>query len=455
MRSGHISNCFKKVGIAGGIFAACLVMPAHAETLYFGGPCGAKDRLTIVAVGDLLFHKKLQAQAYAKNSSFKRFFTPVLDVLKGADLAFGNLEGPAAAGVSPTGRAVKDPGKRLGEVYGAPLKSLAFNYHPSVVSDLRQVGFDVLSTANNHSMDRGPLGADRTIDSMRKAGMPFTGSRKRGVTAKPWHVLTRAKGFTVAWIGCSYSTNGIPDPKKQILNCYKQRAAILEEIKQLHADPDVDAVFLTPHWGVENRHRPAERQRKLARAAIEAGATAVFGAHPHVLQPWEKVVTKDKREGLIVYSAGNFISNQRQTAERAGIIAITELVRTSTGTTQLAAAGYIPTWVVIDGKGHRVTFNTSSKGRTGEALRRTLGLLPDGNRAAGTWPTALPSKCEGSAYKRLTGPKPDRYWVRNIDSPKSGRSRKAQKASSWNRIFGGSTGSKSKKRRRRQTGSTR
>ncbi len=446
--SGHIKN-----SIAGGLIILGLLTPANAETLYFGGACAAGERLTVAAVGDLLFHKKLQAQAYRKNGSFKRFFTPVLKVLKGADLAYGNLEGPAAAGVGPGGRAVKDPGKRLGEVYGAPLKSLAFNYHPSVASDLKQSGFDVLSTANNHSMDRGALGADRTVDTMRRAKMPFTGSRKRGEPQKPWHILTKAKGFTVAWIGCTFSTNGLPDRKKQILHCYKQTDEILAEIRQLHENADVDAVFLTPHWGVENRHRPGERQRKLARSAIDAGATAVFGAHPHVLQPWEKVVTQDKREGLIVYSAGNFISNQRQTAERAGVMAIVELVKSAKGKARIAAAGYIPTWVAIDGKGHRVTFNNSSKGRTGEALARTLGLLPSGNRIAGQWPTLLPTECKNSGYKHLGGPKPDRHWVRNIDSPKSGRSRKANKASGWSRVFGGS--SKRTKRRKRSTGASR
>ena len=437
--NGHLKSIFASalilVGFAG---------PAVSETLYFSGACTKGERLTIAAVGDLLFNKKLQAQAYRRGGSFKRFFTPVLKVLKGADLAFGNLEGPAAAGVGPGGRAVKDPGKRLGVVYGAPLRSLAFNYHPSVVSDLKQSGFDVLSTANNHSLDRGALGVDRTVDTLRKAGMPFTGSRKRGESPKSWHVLTKAKGFTVAWLACTYSTNGIPDRKSQILHCYKQTDQILGEIKQLHDDPEVDAVFLTPHWGVENRHRPGERQRKLARAAIAAGATAVFGAHPHVLQPWEKVVGDDKREGLVVYSAGNFISNQRQTAERTGILALVELVKPEGGKAQLAAAGYIPTWVQIDAKGHRVSFNNSSKGRTGEALARTLGLLPAGNRMAGKWPPAFPTECSDSAYKRLPGPKPDRHWVRNIDSPKSGRSRRAKNANK-----------SSKRKRRRRAGATR
>ena len=170
MGSGYILNVHLKSAIAAGLALPVLVGSVGAETLYFEGACMPGERISVAAVGDLLFHKKLQAQAYRKGGSFKGFFTPVLKVLKGADLAYGNLEGPAARGVGPNGRAVKDPGRRLGTVYGAPLKSLAFNYHPSVAADLKQSGFDVVSTANNHSLDRGALGVDRTIDTLRNAG---------------------------------------------------------------------------------------------------------------------------------------------------------------------------------------------------------------------------------------------------------------------------------------------
>ena len=188
----------------------------------------------------------------------------------------------------------------MGAVYGAPLKSLSFNFHPSVVGDLKSVGFDVISTANNHSMDRGQLGVDRTIEAFREYKLPFTGTRKRGESPKRWSTITKARGMSIAWLACSFSTNGLPDRKKQVLHCYRQTDEILSEIKALSADPKIDAVFLTPHWGEENWHRPGARQKKLGRQAIEAGALAVFGAHPHVLQPWEKVKTKDGQEGLIV-----------------------------------------------------------------------------------------------------------------------------------------------------------
>lgn len=370
-------------------------MVAQAKTISFGGACQPGKRITVAVTGDLLFHRKLQAQAYRKGSSFKRFFTPVRSVLAAADVAYGNLEGPAAVGVAPGGRAVKDTGKRLGKVYGAPLRTLSFNYHPSVIPDLAESGFDVLSTANNHSLDRGVLGVERTIDALLEHKMAYTGTRKRDEVAKRWSVITRTRNIAVAWLACTYSTNGIPDRKKLVRHCYKEKDAVLSEIRDLKADPEIDAIFLTPHWGVENRHKPRTRQKKLARLAIEAGATAVLGAHPHVLQPWEKVVTKDNREGLIIYSSGNFISNQRRTPQRAGAISMLELVKTIDGKVQLASAGFMPTWVEIDGDGHRVTFNDTTKGRRGRALKDTLRLLPKGNRMHASLPFEFPAQCEG------------------------------------------------------------
>ena len=331
-----------------GAFAlSCLAVtaafPAAAgeKTLTFSGGCESGERITIAAAGDLLFHKKLQLQAYRKGSSFRRFFAPMTPLLRKADILYGNLEGPAAGGVALGGvRARRDPGRRLdGRVYSAHLKSLNFNYHPSVVADLKAVGFDVISTANNHALDRGALGIDRTIDAFEEAGLAFTVTRRTGERNRPWSVVTRAKGFAIAWVACTFSANGIPDREGQTLFCYDDRADVLREIGEMSERDGIDAVILTPHWGAENKHVPLHRQRRLAREAIEAGAVAVIGTHPHVLQPWEKRLVADGREGLVVYSTGNFISNQRQTAERAGVLGLVELVKRGDGKTELAAAG--------------------------------------------------------------------------------------------------------------------
>lgn len=380
----------------------CAAPPtAASETLTFSAGCAEGERINLVAAGDLLFHKKLQIQAYAKGSDFRRFFTPLSAILGAADILYGNLEGPAAGGVGLGGvKARKDPGRRLdGRVYSAHLRSLNFNYHPSVVADLEKVGFDVISTANNHVLDRGPLGIDRTIDAFEEAGLAFTGTRRRGETNRPWSAVTRAGGFAVAWLACTYSANGFPDKQDQLLHCYEEREEVLREIGRLSDDPAIDAVILTPHWGAQYRHGPLIRQRVLAREAIEAGAVAVIGTHPHVLQPWEKRVVADGREGLVVYSTGNFISNQRRLMERAGVLVLLQLVRSPGTKAQVAAAGFVPTWVVIDGKGHRVTLNRG-KGWSAQALAKTLNLLPRGNRVGIEWPPKLPIDCPADVPAR-------------------------------------------------------
>ena len=193
----------------------------------------------------------------------------------------------------------------------------------------------------------------------------------------------------------------MPDLHGQVVHCYKHTSKILAEVQKHAADQTIDAVVLTPHWGWENSYRPNARQRNLARDAIEAGAIAVIGSHPHVIQPWEKHVTADGREGLIVYSTGNFLSNQRQLMQRAGAIVTLELTRsqqlvgagrhaTPKSRTRLSGAGYIPTWVVINGRGHRTVENT---GRNRAALRRTQRIYPRGNRVAAARPFRLPKSC--------------------------------------------------------------
>lgn len=390
-----------------GLSAIAPAAPSSAvETITFEAGCEAGERLTVAAAGDLLFHKLLQLRAYAKGGDFRTFFAPMAPALAAADILYGNLEGPAAAGVAVGGRAVRDPGRVLdGRVYGADLHSLSFNYHPSVIADLAAVGFDVLSTANNHALDRGGLGVDRTIDALEAAGLAFTGTRRKGESDRRWSVLTSARGFSVAWLACTYSTNGLPDRDGQVLGCYSQRQEVLDEIARRAGESGVDAVILVPHWGVEDSHRVRAEERLLAQAAIEAGAAAVIGTHPHVLQPWEKHVTRDGREGLIVYSTGNFISNQRRLMQRAGILVLAELVRGGDGRTRLAAAGFVPTWVEIDGQGHRVSENPG-RGWPGEALRATLRLLPAGNRVALATPQ-LPRACSSAKATAQAKPKPE------------------------------------------------
>ena len=307
--------------------------------LVFDAECERGQTLTIAAVGDVLLHSPLQRQAYAHEDSHMSLWNGVADLLAAADITYGNLEGPTAAGVDKFGRDVPDPGKVFDDVVYSSYPQ--FNYHPSLVDDLLATGFDVVSTSNNHSLDRRSLGADRTIDTLQAAGLQFTGTRKSDQSGE-WHTVTEANGFRIAWLGCTFSTNGIPDTDDQVLMCYEDRQEVLALISDLAGDPALDAVITTPHWGVEYVHEPRAQEVDLAHEMIDAGATAVLGGHPHVLQPWERYETPDGREGFIIYSLGNFVSNQSQLPRRSTLLLYLGLKRLRSGVVVPYAARYVP-----------------------------------------------------------------------------------------------------------------
>lgn len=365
---------------------------AVADTITFKDGCREGTRVVAAGVGDLLFHASLQRRALAMDGSYRAFWSPVQTLLTAADITYGNLEGPAAPGVSVTGRNVRDPGRVLdGYVYGPakPTKTeLIFNYHPAVLADLAASGFDVISTANNHAADRGALGVERTIDGLEANGLKFTGTRRRGETdaERRWSVVTEANGVRLAWIACTYGTNDVAAPA-QILRCFNDRDVVLGEIRALAADATIDAVVLTPHWGVENSSTPDKGDRAFARAAIDAGASVVIGTHPHVLQPWEKMIAADGREGLVIYSTGNFISNQPWELTRHGIVALVEWTKVDGEKAVLSAAGYVPTRVDWTEEGHRVNAING----------RASSLLPEGNRVSLERFRDLPRACPAVA----------------------------------------------------------
>lgn len=369
------------------------------EALHFAGGCDAPDgagtRITIAAVGDLLFHAALQRQALNTKGSYADFWQPVQHILDQAGIVYGNLEGTVAEGVDAGGREVRDPGRRPdGRVYSAGVNGMVFNYHPSLAADLKDTGFDVVSTANNHGDDRGELGIDRTVDALEAEALAFTGTRRRDEAGqRPWSTVVDHQGVRVAFLACTYGTNRGPRHTAQMLNCYRDRAAVMGELAWLSEDPDIDAVILTPHWGAENAALPARTDRSYARDAIEAGATAVIGAHPHVLQPWEKMTARDGREGLVIYSTGNFISNQPWTANRSGVIAVIELFKGASGKAAISAAGFVPTWVERRGWRHRVEEMRNGNRGTAGPLSATLRRLPAANRVDGSNIRALSRAC--------------------------------------------------------------
>ncbi len=337
--------------------------------------------LTVAAMGDVLLHDMVQKWGAQQKDGYAGLFRPVEDIVKAADIAFANLEGPAAEGVASNGKEVRPPATLYDKsVYkGYPM----FNYHPSIVTDLKNAGFDILQTANNHSLDRHQLGADRTIDAIKKAGLAFTGTRHRENMNAPWHTVTPVKAaggsFNIAWLGCAYGTNEIPDRANQVLNCYAHSQQIVAMVKDLAAKPDIHAVIFVPHWGAEYQHKPDARQTALAREVLDAGGTAVIGTHPHVIQPFEKYTTKDGRETLIAYSLGNFVSNQIGLPRRSTAILLLGLVPGSSGKLAIANLGWVPLWMQVRGGFYAEAIERSKDPVSKEHRAHLLRLLPEGN----------------------------------------------------------------------------
>lgn len=325
--------------------------PLNVRAIAFPDACVPGDRVTLAAVGDVLVHKRIQVQSMEHKDRFRSLWSDVEDLLSKADLTYANLEGPTAPGVTVKQKDVKDPGFKFDDsVYTSYPR---FNYHPYLVDDLKASGVDVVSTANNHALDRGPLGIDRTIIELERAKLPYTGTRrsdheKEGVSNQ-WHTITEAKGFKIAWVACTFSTNGLPDRKQQVLFCYEQRDEVLKTIKALAADKSIDAVIATPHWGWEYTQRLRKQQVQLAHDLIDAGAAAVVASHPHVLQKWERYKAKDGRESFIIFSLGNFVSGMDELDERSTMLLYLGLTRRAdNGKVIINGARYVPMFMYWD-----------------------------------------------------------------------------------------------------------
>lgn len=287
----------------------------------------------VMVVGDIMMHSPITASGYdAKTGGyeFSSIFSEVEPIFGQADLVIGNLETPVA-------------GEQFG-YSGYP----RFNAPTELIYDLKDAGIDVLTTANNHSLDQWERGAINTINNLDEAGILHTGTFQ-SIEEKDTPLIVDVNGIRVGIIAYTYGTNGIPIPndKPYLVNLLDINL-IEQDVKRLKAEK-ADYIIAMIHYGNEYQRIPSSEQIEWTDKMRELGIDFVLGSHPHVVQPLkitEGNVTKS--DGGVIYSLGNFLSNQRSDWKDYGIILDLKLEKNIlTQKIELTEVNVIPTYVDI------------------------------------------------------------------------------------------------------------
>lgn len=284
--------------------------------------------LTLLFAGDIMGHDGQISSAFdvtTKSYSYDNVFKYISPVISSADLAIGNLEVTLA---------------------GPPYKGYpAFSSPDELAASCKKAGFDILVTANNHSADKGPRGIKRTINVLDSLIIPHTGTWMNSTerdTLSP--LIVERKGIRLALLNYTYGTNGIVVPPPAIVS-YIDTSRIATDIKKAH-DKNADLVIVFIHWGIEYDTLPSYAQKRVAASVFRSGADIIIGSHPHVLQPMTATVSTEGLKNTLVWSMGNFISNQRQRRRDGGAMVLLNISKENEKTT-VNDAGYILTWVFV------------------------------------------------------------------------------------------------------------
>jgi poly-gamma-glutamate synthesis protein (capsule biosynthesis protein) len=298
------------------------------EQWYNVSPLFQQDTIEICILGDIMMHGKQieNTKRTGDEHDFSSFFSLIEDEIKGADLAVANMEFTLG-----------------GKPYtGYP----SFSAPDGFEEYLADCGFDVFLAANNHIFDKGAAGAERTLRKYRSLQESrriwFTGlAGSEEEMARTTPLFIRLKGLSIALINFTYGTNqscGKDWPRTN----YTQKSELLGTAFDKASDADYTIVF--PHWGTEYVLRHSKAQEKLAEWMVEAGADAIIGSHPHVIQDRQEI------NGVqIAYSLGNAVSNMSATNTQLELMATLRIVRGHNGDTRMLPITYTYLWCSLPG----------------------------------------------------------------------------------------------------------
>lgn len=310
-------------------------------------------RIKLSFVGDIMGHgNQIRSAAgtaanfrskQMKDFDYSTCFQYVQPIFEKADLMIGNLELTLS---------------NKGKYSGYPM----FRTPDAFAYALKEAGFDLLTTCNNHSNDGFLYGLEHTIDVLDSLQIMHTGTFKNQIekdSLYPLIVEKKVDGttFRLAFINYTYGTNGIPTPKPAVVNLIDEASILADIRKAKGAKPDM--IIAITHWGNEYWLDEHKSQQSITKLMWENGVDLVVGAHPHVIEPiktdtlWSADSSKHSQK-LVAYSLGNFISNQYRKNTDIGLIFEVELVKnTRSGQTVIGEHNYILAWRYIYGRYNR------------------------------------------------------------------------------------------------------
>lgn len=260
--------------------------------------------VSFVVFGDNLIHEPIYVYGLNHNGDFGFLYEHVKGEIAKSDVAVINQETPLMGDPALYGDYPR---------FGTPVQ---------VGEAIAEAGFDVVTCATNHALDRGAEGIHTTEEFFSSKDIVCLGIQTE-TAKKPYEIIMR-KGAKFALLNYTYGTNGNPLPKENpsMVHLLEDEGQIREDIKK--AREEADFVILFVHWGTEGSAEVDDFQKRWTNIFLDSKVDVVVGSHPHVLQPCEMLEGEDGHRMLIYYSIGNFVSAQpEKSCEKGGMAAFT------------------------------------------------------------------------------------------------------------------------------------
>ncbi len=344
----------------------------YTKTVFVGEDTASKD-ITLFFVGDMMGHEPMINAAFDREKGvydYSHWFQFIQATVRSYDYSCANLEVTLA---------------------GKPFTGYPqFSSPDAYATGIREAGFNIFVTANNHSQDRGKKGVERTIAVLDSMGITHTGTFIDTLTRdKNYPLIQDVKGVKIALLNCTYGTNGLVVQHPNVVNMI-DTMEIRKDLKTA-AERGAQFIVMNIHWGSEYQRKENSEQDKLAQWLADAGVDAIIGMHPHVVQPMEILHPKNNptKNVPVAFSLGNFISNQRERYKDGGIGVVLHL-KVKNNKVSWDSWGYIPFWCrlggsprgyysipVSDWENHPDKYNFSSEEKTkiSTFAEDTRGLL--------------------------------------------------------------------------------